>query len=87
MLPERRIKSGGKFDVLFLALTIALAISSQRVMPPKIFIIIAFVLGNFINLLKACKTFSSLAPPPISKKFAGVADGKRINEMVKKLLG
>ena len=42
-------------------------------MPPKMLTRIAFSLGFFSMILNASVTFSVVAPPPTSRKFAGAA--------------
>ena len=42
-------------------------------MPPKIFTRMPFTLGSEVIILNAAVTFSAVAPPPTSKKFAGSA--------------
>ena len=47
------------------------ATRSQRTIPPKMLIKIAFTLGSFIIILKPASTVAALAAPPTSKKLAG----------------
>src|SRR5262249_17238088 len=53
------------------AATTPSAITSHLMMPPKILTRMPFTLGSAVMILKAAATFSSLAPPPTSRKFAG----------------
>ena len=47
------------------------ATRSQRTIPPKMFIKIAFTAGSFMMILKPASTVCALAVPPTSKKLAG----------------
>ena len=55
------------------AATTPLAIMSQRIIPPNIFTKIPSTAGSDKMILKASVTFSLVALPPTSKKFAGDA--------------
>ena len=47
------------------------AIRSHRTIPPKILTRIPFTFGSEVMILNAAATFSLLALPPTSRKFAG----------------
>lgn len=47
------------------------AITSQRMIPPKMFTKIAWTLGSAVIILNASLTCADVAPPPTSRKFAG----------------
>ena len=55
----------------FTAATTPSAITSHFMMPPKMLTRMPFTLGSAVMILKAAATFSLLAPPPTSRKFAG----------------
>ena len=57
---------------LFAAFTTPLASTSQRRMPPKMFTKTPFTFGSLSRMRKAFFTCSSEAPPPTSRKFAGL---------------
>ena len=44
---------------------------SHFMMPPKMLTKIPFTLGSAVMILNASVTFSAVAPPPTSRKFAG----------------
>ena len=56
----------------FAAATTPSAIMSQRIMPPKMFTRMPCTFGSERIILNAAVTFSAVAPPPTSRKFAGV---------------
>src|SRR5687768_9041886 len=64
------------------ASTMPRATSSPRVMPPKMLIRIAFTFGSSRMILKAAATRSALAPPPMSRKFAGSPPASLTRSMV-----
>ena len=49
-----------------------LATSSQRVMPPKMLNRTAFTFSSESSTSSACTISSAFAPPPTSRKFAGL---------------
>src|SRR5579864_8345058 len=55
----------------FTAATTPSAMTSHFMMPPKILTSMPFTLGSAVMILNAAATFSALAPPPTSRKFAG----------------
>src|SRR5208282_2754904 len=73
LVPSRRTTSGTRKPTSFTAATTPSAMTSQRMIPPKILIKIPFTLGSEVMILNAAVTFSLLAPPPTSRKFAGVS--------------
>jgi len=66
-----RTTSGTDSDTAFAAAITPSAITSQRMMPPKMLTRMAFTCGFFSISLKASVTFSVVAPPPTSRKLAG----------------
>ena len=72
LVPSRRTTSGTLSETWRAAWTTPLAIVSHFMMPPKMFTRIAFSPGFFSMILKASVTFSAVAPPPTSRKFAGL---------------
>src|SRR6267143_1680577 len=71
-LPSRRTTSGTFRLTAFEAFTSAVAMTSQRMMPPKMLTRIALSDGLRSMILNASVTFSVVAPPPTSRKFAGL---------------
>ena len=71
-VPSSRTTSGTFRETSLAALTIQDAITSQRMMPPKMFTRMALTCGSDVKILKAATTCSSYAFPPTSKKFAGL---------------
>ncbi|MND08503.1 hypothetical protein D3C83_311470 [compost metagenome] len=55
----------------FVAVTMPLATSSHRVMPPKILKRMLFTLGSPVMISSAATTFRGLLLPPMSRKLAG----------------
>jgi hypothetical protein len=55
----------------FAALIIPSASKLHFKIPPKILIKIVFTFGCPLNISKAVFTYSTFAPPPTSRKFAG----------------
>ena len=70
-VPSKRTTKGTPICISLAAATTPSAITSQRIMPPKIFIKTARIPGLASINLNAAATFSLFAPPPTSKKFAG----------------
>ena len=54
------------------AVTMPLATSSPLVMPPKMLMKIDFTLGSLLMTSSAPAITSALAPPPMSRKLAGL---------------
>src|SRR6202171_3005802 len=73
LVPSSRTTSGTVKPTSRTAATTPSATTSQRMMPPKILTRIPFTLGSDVMILNAAATFSLVAPPPTSRKFAGVA--------------
>src|SRR5580704_14326529 len=72
LVPSMRTTTGILNLNSFAAFTTPLARTSQRRMPPKIFTNTALTLGSLSKMRKAFFTWSSEAPPPTSRKFAGL---------------
>src|SRR5579875_2204101 len=72
-VPATRTTSGSFSWTCRAASTTPSANTSQRMMPPKMLISTAFTRSSESRILKAAATFSALAPPPTSRKFAGSA--------------
>src|SRR5437870_5609234 len=70
-VPAKRTITGTPISWSRVAWTTPCAIQSHRLIPAKMFTRIAFTFGSFITIRKAFATFSGLAPPPTSRKFAG----------------
>src|SRR5271170_6825703 len=73
LVPSSRTTSGTRKPTSFTAATTPSAMMSQRMMPPKMLIRIPFTCGSEVMILNAAVTLSLLAPPPTSRKFAGVS--------------
>src|SRR5689334_17937537 len=71
LVPSSRTTSGTFRPTCFTAATTPSAMTSHFMMPPKILTRIPFTLGSAVMILKAAATFSTVAPPPTSRKFAG----------------
>ena len=72
LVPSRRTTSGTLRDTCRAAVTTPVAITSHFMMPPKMLTRIAFSFGFRSMILKASVTFSAVAPPPTSRKLAGL---------------
>src|SRR5580700_349174 len=72
LVPSRRTTSGTCKLTSRAAETMPSAITSQRMMPPKMLTRIASTLGSERISLNAIVTRSFVAPPPTSRKFAGL---------------
>src|SRR5262249_5625988 len=72
-VPSSRTTSGTRKPTSFTAATTPSAITSHFIMPPKMLTRMPCTLGSAVMILKAAATFSLLAPPPTSKKFAGAS--------------
>src|SRR5580698_9827179 len=73
LVPSSRTTSGTRKPTSLTAATTPSAMISQRMMPPKMLIKIPFTFGSDVMILNAAVTLSLLAPPPTSRKFAGVS--------------
>src|SRR6204780_3141945 len=71
LVPSRRTTSGTLSPTSFTAATTPSAITSHFMMPPKMLTRMPFTFGSAVMILKAAATFSLLALPPTSRKFAG----------------
>src|SRR5215213_5965620 len=71
LVPSRRTTSGIPRSICWEAVTIPLAISSQRVMPPKMLKRIALTFASLLMTSSALTIASALEPPPASRKLAG----------------
>src|SRR6185295_2739374 len=65
-VPVRRMTSGTFSGFCLVAVTMPLATSSVRVMPPKMLNKIAFTLGSDVMMRSAFTTFSGFDDPPMS---------------------
>src|SRR6266550_1628691 len=72
LVPSRRTTSGTCRLTSRAAATIPSAMTSQRMMPPKMLTRIASTLGSDRISLNAIMTRSRVAPPPTSRKLAGL---------------
>ena len=72
LVPSRRTTNGTVSCTSRAACTTPSAITSHLMIPPKILTRIASRLGFFSINLKASVTFSAVAPPPTSRKLAGL---------------
>src|SRR5450756_21798 len=81
-VPSRRTTSGTLRCTSRAAATTPSAITSHLMMPPKMFTRIALRLGLCSISLNASVTFSLLAPPPTSRKFAGLPPYSLMMSMV-----
>ena len=70
-VPSKRTTSGTFSPSSLVAATTPLAMTSQRMMPPKMFTKMPCTAFDSRMILNACVTASWLAPPPTSRKFAG----------------
>src|SRR5579864_833209 len=71
LVPSSRTTSGTLRPTCFTAATTPSAMTSHFMMPPKILTSMPFTLGSAVMILNAAATFSLLALPPTSRKFAG----------------
>src|SRR5580658_4878381 len=71
LVPSSRTTSGTFRPTSFTAATTPSAMTSHFMMPPKMFTRMPFTLGSAVMILNAAATFSLLALPPTSRKFAG----------------
>ena len=73
LVPSSRTTSGTRRPTSFTAATTPSAMTSQRMMPPKMLTRMPFTFGSEVMILNAAVTLSLVAPPPTSRKFAGVS--------------
>src|SRR5690606_12258847 len=71
LVPSSRTTSGTPSETSFAAATTPSAMMSQRMMPPKMLTRMPSTFGSERMILNAAVTFSLVAPPPTSRKFAG----------------
>src|SRR5580700_1777695 len=71
LVPSSRTTSGTLRPTSDTAATTPSAMTSQRMMPPKMLTRMPFTLGSEVMILNAAATFSLVAPPPTSRKLAG----------------
>src|SRR5208283_536996 len=72
LVPSSRSTIGNWMLVFRAALTTPLASVSTRKMPPKMLMSTAFTFLSLSRISNACVTCSSFAPPPTSRKLAGM---------------
>ena len=72
MVPSNLTTNGTSIDSSLAAATTPSAMMSHFMIPPKIFTKIAFTFGSCKIIENAFATLSFVAPPPTSKKFAGL---------------
>ena len=70
-VPSRRMTIGTFMSTRDSAVTIPLATSSPRVIPPKMLMKMERTLGSELMTSRALAITSALAPPPMSRKLAG----------------
>src|SRR5688572_877879 len=73
LVPSSRTTSGTARPTSFTAAMTPSAMTSQRMMPPKMFTRMPFTFGSAVMILKAAVTFSFDALPPTSRKLAGAS--------------
>src|SRR5581483_4055932 len=81
-VPSSRTTSGTLRLTSFTAATTPSAITSQRMMPPKMLTRMPSTLASDRMILNAVVTRSLVAPPPTSRKFAGEAPYSLMMSMV-----
>jgi hypothetical protein len=81
-VPSSRTTSGTGSPTPFAAATTPSAMTSHRMIPPKMFTKIALTFGSDRMRRKACVTCSVDALPPTSRKFAGAPPQSLIMSMV-----
>src|SRR6185437_1726204 len=72
LVPSSRTTSGTSSEISCAAATMPSAITSQRMMPPKMLTRMPSTLGSDRISVNATVTRSLSAPPPTSRKFAGL---------------
>src|SRR5690606_27502241 len=82
LVPFMRTTSGTESFTSRAAATTPAAMVSHFMMPPKMLTRIAFTFGFESMILNAAVTFSVVAPPPTSRKFAGEPPKSLIVSMV-----
>ena len=70
-VPVSLMTSGTLSGLSRVAVTMPLATSSVRVMPPKMLKRIALTFGSDVMMRSALTTFSGFDEPPMSRKLAG----------------
>jgi hypothetical protein len=81
-VPARRTTSGTFISTFCSACTMPCATQSQRLMPAKMLTRIASTRSSDSTRAKALATRSGVAPPPMSRKFAGSPPACLIMSMV-----
>ena len=71
-VPSRRTTTGTLMPISLTAFTTPVAMMSHRMMPPKMLMRTAFTFASDRMIRIAFLTCSSFAPPPTSRKFAGL---------------
>src|ERR1700733_6901262 len=71
LVPSSRTTSGTRKPTSFTAATTPSVMTSHFMMPPNMLTRIPFTLWSEVMILKAAATFSLVALPPTSRKFAG----------------
>src|SRR5690606_4396081 len=71
LVPVSRITIGTAMSICRVAVTMPLATSSQRVIPPKMLKRMTRTLGSEVMMRRALTTFSGFDDPPMSRKLAG----------------
>ncbi len=82
LVPSRRTTTGMVTPTSFTASMTPWAMTSQRMMPPKMLMSTAFTLGSARMILKAWATVAAVAPPPTSRKLAGMPPDSLMRSMV-----
>src|SRR5262245_8214095 len=82
LVPSRRTTSGTCRPISRAAATTPSAMTSQRMMPPKMLTRMPSTLASERMILKAAVTRSLVAPPPTSRKFAGAPPWSLMMSMV-----
>src|SRR5689334_394214 len=82
LVPSCRTTSGTLRPDSLTAATTPSAITSQRMMPPKMLTRIPFTLGSEVMILNAAATLSLVALPPTSRKLAGASPYSLMMSMV-----
>src|SRR5580693_5357658 len=73
LVPSSRTTSGIFNPTSCTAAITPSAMTSQRMMPPKMLTRMPFTCGSAVMILNAAVTLSLEAPPPTSRKFAGLS--------------
>src|SRR5436305_1241652 len=85
LVPSSRSTTGIPMFVFFAASTTPFANVSTRRMPPKMLMSTALTFLSLKRISNACSTCSALAPPPTSRKFAGL-EGLKADRRINRLL-